>query len=155
MLLFKHVHTHTKCFPRGLFCCTILFRVLYPNSSSTSKNDERFRFIPHFFLASYDIRNLYRERKKREEKRSQLYLSRVDLSHRIGWWSRVVCFCLFCLKENERKREIFDPQRHLLKAIIKRTNNDDDKRAPMPAKRRDGCKQQTIKREQQQMQQQE
>ena len=44
-----------------------------------------FHFVPHYFLASYNTQNLYRERrKKREEKRLQLYLSRVDLCHRVA-----------------------------------------------------------------------
>jgi|TARA_B110000305_G_scaffold139757_1_gene155845 hypothetical protein len=75
----------------------------------------------------------------------------------IEWsYSLFLSICLSFIKEHERKREIFDPQTQVKSDNKKNEyikNNDDDKRAPMPAKRRRGCKQQTIKREQQQMQQ--
>ena len=142
----------------------ILFRVLNPSPIRVSSTSTTLSRRASFLSREEELRHktfasLLR-RKKREEKRSQhLYLSLVvDLSlTRVS--GRRVCVCLSVVseKEKERKREIFDPQ--TTKAIIHKKNeyiknNDDDKRAPMPAKRRRGCKQQTSKREQRQMQQQ-
>lgn len=141
----------------------IAFRVLNPNSIEsfdviTTTLSRRASFLSREEELRHKTFASLLRRKKREEKRSQhLYLSLVvDLSHSSG---RRVCVCLSVVseKEKERKREIFDPQ--TTKAITHKKNeyiknNDDDKRAPMPAKRRRGCKQQTSKREQRQMQQQ-
>ena len=82
-----------------------LFRVLNPNSIEFRRR-RSFRFVPYFFLAKSYTKLLYRERrKKREEKRSHLYLSRVDLSHRVV--AEFVSVCLSFRRKRKREREKF------------------------------------------------
>ena len=161
-MLFKRVHIWSvfQC-RRGETFATFYLGYYTLTQSSFDVDDAFTSCLISFSRRRVTTQN-FRIAFEKKEKRREALATPLPLSRRGSLsleWSQSLCLSVCRLGEREREKERnFWPPNNESEIIHKKNeyikNNDDDKRAPMPAKRRRGCKQQTSTREQRQMQQQ-